>query len=142
MKKLLLLLSFTPLVLSSQFIKVEDFIFKPPFKEIKESVRLMDANAAAMDAKVDANREKVSFYMDNIIIYSNERKLNKEFFNSDQYDYIITTFDWAKKYYSDYNSMTNNENARIIITGLKKLNSLMQNFKCTEEKCYSVNLSY
>ena len=102
----------------------------------------MNANADAMDAKVDANRKKVSFYMDNIILYSNERKLNKEFFNSDQYDYIVRTFDWAKKYYSNYSSMTNNENARAVITELKKLNSLMQSFKCTEEKCYSVNLSY
>lgn len=132
MKKLIFVLLLTPLTVFSQFIKVEDFVLKPDWKEIK-------AGMQAMDARIEVNREKVSFYLDNIIEYNNQRTTKKDFFTLSQTDYIIDKIKWAKKNYYNVQIISSNQNANTVITELKKLYAEMQGFKCSTD-CYSVTL--
>lgn len=150
MKKIFLLLALSPILIFSQrsyknpnpdFVKPEEFLFKPPYEEIKKGLQATNARILAEEEKVAANRERVSMYLDMVVDYNNGRKLQKNHYTDEQSTKIITVFTWAKNYYYNNETMKNPENARVIVAELKKLFSDMQTYQCTTN-CYTVNLTY
>lgn len=150
MKKIFLLLALSPILIFSQrtyknpdpdFVKPEEFLFKPPYEEIKKGLQATEARILAEEERVATNQERVSIYLDMVLEYNNERKLQKSFYTNEQSDNIVAVFNWAKNYYYNKKTMVNPENARVIVAELKKLFSDMQTYQCTTN-CYTVNLTY